>query len=237
MFRLPPLRPEPKTPSREKISSPDGGLDGTSNRGTDEWLFTAAWATVVRQPCRGGLDRPDSSGVDACRRDQTADSRRRLLPRPRPTSDIGLMSSRRLPPDELERRNDKVRRSWAKRAPQYDKSIGFFERRVFGSEHREWVCSRATGKTLEVAVGTGLNLTHYPDDVRLTGIDLSPEMLAIALARASSLDREAEPKGFPAVMSRDGLAAFAWLAASQIASIGTLSPGVAECHGRSPMTL
>jgi ubiquinone/menaquinone biosynthesis C-methylase UbiE len=33
---------------------------------------------------------------------------------------------------------------------------------------------------LEVAVGTGLNLDKYPDDVRITGIDLSPEMLAHA---------------------------------------------------------
>ncbi|MGH2825995.1 MAG: class I SAM-dependent methyltransferase [Actinomycetota bacterium] len=104
------------------------------------------------------------------------------------------MSSNPPSPEELERRNDKVRRSWAKRAAQYDKSIGFFERRVFGSEHREWACSRATGKTLEVAVGTGLNLTHYPDDVRLTGIDLSPEMLTIARDRAASLGRKADLK-------------------------------------------
>jgi len=102
------------------------------------------------------------------------------------------MTSSPVPPGELERRNDKVRRSWAKQAPRYDKSIGFFERRVFGSEHREWACSRATGDTLEVAIGTGLNVAHYPDEVKLTGVDLSPEMLAIARERTSGLSREVD---------------------------------------------
>src|SRR5918912_4285547 len=88
--------------------------------------------------------------------------------------------------------NDKVRRAWAKRAGQYDKSIGFFERRVFGTGHRSWACSRATGDVLEVAVGTGLNLPHYPPSVKVTGIDLSAEMLAIARERARSIDRHVE---------------------------------------------
>jgi ubiquinone/menaquinone biosynthesis C-methylase UbiE len=82
--------------------------------------------------------------------------------------------------EELARRNDKVRRSWAKQAPRYDKSIGFFERRVFGRSHRPWACSRASGDVLEVAVGTALNLPHYPEGTRITGIDLSVEMLEFA---------------------------------------------------------
>ena len=93
--------------------------------------------------------------------------------------------SDRLPEPDIGRRNEIVRRSWAKRARQYDKSIGFFERRLFGPEHREWACSQAHGDTLEVAVGTGLNLPHYSHDARLTAIDLSPEMLAIARRRAA----------------------------------------------------
>lgn len=36
---------------------------------------------------------------------------------------------------------------------------------------------------LEVGVGTGLSLPLYPADVRVTGIDISPEMLAQAEAR------------------------------------------------------
>lgn len=94
--------------------------------------------------------------------------------------------------DDLERANQKVRRSWAKQARRYDESMGFFERRVFGEGHREWACSRASGDTLEVAVGTGLNLGLYGADVRLTGIDLSPEMLAIARKRLADIGREAD---------------------------------------------
>jgi ubiquinone/menaquinone biosynthesis C-methylase UbiE len=91
---------------------------------------------------------------------------------------------------ELARRNDKVRHSWAKQAPRYDKQIGFFERRLFGRSHRAWACSRASGNTLEVAVRTALNLSHYPEDVRLTGLDLSPEMLAVARVRAAEVGRD-----------------------------------------------
>lgn len=72
--------------------------------------------------------------------------------------------------------------------------MGFFERRVFGPEHRTWACSQATGDTLEVAIGTGLNLPHYPAEVRLMGLDLSPEMLELARSRAAQLGRTVELK-------------------------------------------
>lgn len=44
-------------------------------------------------------------------------------------------------------------------------------------------------RVLEVAVGTGLNLVHYPAGVALTGIDLSPSMLAPARRRTAELGR------------------------------------------------
>jgi len=88
--------------------------------------------------------------------------------------------------------NEHRREAWAKLAPDYDKRIGFFERRVFGSNHREWACGRAKGKTLEVAVGTGLNLGLYAPDVTLTGLDLSEDMLAIARRRAAEFEREVD---------------------------------------------
>lgn len=90
--------------------------------------------------------------------------------------------------DALEHR----RKAWAKLAPKYDKKIDLFERKVLGQEHRTWACSQATGETLEVAIGTGLNLRHYPSSVSLTGIDLSSEMLAIARQRAAELGREVD---------------------------------------------
>lgn len=63
---------------------------------------------------------------------------------------------------------------------------------MLGEEHRGWACSRAEDDTLEVAIGTGLNIPHYPVEVTLTGIDLSPEMLAIARQRAEQLGRPVE---------------------------------------------
>jgi SAM-dependent methyltransferase len=42
------------------------------------------------------------------------------------------------------------------------------------------------------AIGTGLNLRHYPPEVRLTGIEYSPAMLTIARQRAADLDRDVD---------------------------------------------
>jgi ubiquinone/menaquinone biosynthesis C-methylase UbiE len=91
--------------------------------------------------------------------------------------------------EERANANELRRRAYAKSAPKYDKQIGFCERRLFGTDHRPWACSRAIGRTLEVAVGTGLNLPHYPGDAELVGLDLSPEMLALAVDRANELGR------------------------------------------------
>ena len=91
--------------------------------------------------------------------------------------------------EDRSRANDIKRRVYAKEAPKYDREADLIERWLFGTEHRGWACSQATGDTLEVAIGTGLNLPHYPADVRLMGIDLSPEMLALAEARGKELGR------------------------------------------------
>ncbi len=85
----------------------------------------------------------------------------------------------------------KARRTWDRAAPRYDESMAFFER-AFVGEGREWITSRARGRTLEIAVGTGIHLPLYGVDVTLTGLDLSPAMLALAKARAGELGREAD---------------------------------------------
>jgi len=69
--------------------------------------------------------------------------------------------------------------------------MGLMERLLFG-DGRAWVCSQASGEVLEVAVGTGRNFSFYPDGVRLTGIELSAEMLAIARRRAAEVGLQAE---------------------------------------------
>jgi len=83
-------------------------------------------------------------------------------------------------------RDERLRRYWDKHAGSYDREMGFFDRHLFG-DSRDWVCSRASGDVLEVAIGTGLNLPHYPAGVRLTGVEWSPAMLDIARRRAEQL--------------------------------------------------
>jgi ubiquinone/menaquinone biosynthesis C-methylase UbiE len=82
---------------------------------------------------------------------------------------------------------ESVRRHYDRRAERYDRLIAPFEGLFFGGG-REWACSRARGEVLEIAVGTGRNLPFYPEGVRLTGIELSPKMLAIAHRRARELN-------------------------------------------------
>jgi SAM-dependent methyltransferase len=96
------------------------------------------------------------------------------------------------PPSERAHGNEVRRRRYAREAPTYDREMDFSERWFFGTEHRGWACSQAVGDTLEVAIGTGLNLPHYATDVRLLGVDLSPEMLALAESAAKRIGRTIE---------------------------------------------
>jgi ubiquinone/menaquinone biosynthesis C-methylase UbiE len=86
---------------------------------------------------------------------------------------------------------ERVRAVQDKQAPKYDRQISFFERVLFG-DGRAWVCSQARGRVLELACGTARNLPFYPADVELTGIELSPQMLAIARQRAERLGHPAD---------------------------------------------
>jgi ubiquinone/menaquinone biosynthesis C-methylase UbiE len=87
--------------------------------------------------------------------------------------------------------NEGVRRHYDKTASRYNRQIKFFEGILFGAG-REWVCSQATSDVLEIAVGTGRNLRYYPDGIRLTGIELSPEMLELTRNEATRLGRDAD---------------------------------------------
>jgi ubiquinone/menaquinone biosynthesis C-methylase UbiE len=83
----------------------------------------------------------------------------------------------------------RVLRIYEKEAPKYDRQMRFFDWALFAG-CREWVCSQAEGEVLEIAVGTGRNLRHYPTGVKLTGIEFSPAMFEIAREQANELGGE-----------------------------------------------
>lgn len=72
---------------------------------------------------------------------------------------------------------DEVRRAYDRLAPWYDLLEGVPDRLFGVRRHRRRLLSRARGKVLEVAVGTGRNLRHYPGDCRVVGLDVSRGML------------------------------------------------------------
>jgi ubiquinone/menaquinone biosynthesis C-methylase UbiE/predicted ester cyclase len=90
-----------------------------------------------------------------------------------------------MPPTETER----IRRIFDKQAPKYDKSMSRFESWLFAG-NREWVCERAEGEVLELAAGTARNLPFYSGDVKITGVELSPEMAGLGRRRAEEVGRE-----------------------------------------------
>jgi len=85
---------------------------------------------------------------------------------------------------------ERVRAVQDEQARKYDRQISFFERVLFAGG-REWVCSQAHGKVLELACGTARNLPFYGNDADVTGIELSPQMLAIGRQRAQRLGHPA----------------------------------------------
>ena len=127
-------------------------------------------------------------------------------------------------------------RYWDKKSRGYDREMGKWDRVLFG-DSRPWACSQASGDTLEVAVGTGLNIPFYPLDVRLTGIDLSDGMLEIARGRAEQLDRAVdlrqgnahslpfETGSFDTVVCTFGLCAIPDLDAAVDEMVRVLRPG------------
>jgi ubiquinone/menaquinone biosynthesis C-methylase UbiE len=87
---------------------------------------------------------------------------------------------------------DRIRAIYDARAASYDRSVGFGERMLLGDLRRRFG-AELRGETLEIAVGSGLNLPHYASAVtRAVGVDLSGGMLAQAAVRARKLGRRIE---------------------------------------------
>ena len=78
---------------------------------------------------------------------------------------------------------DAIERTYRRWAPVYDLAFGRITQggRVLAARH----VNATGGSVLEVGIGTGLALDYYAPTVKVTGIDLSEEMLAEARLRAA----------------------------------------------------
>ncbi|MUK90635.1 methyltransferase domain-containing protein [Ornithinibacillus sp. L9] len=66
---------------------------------------------------------------------------------------------------------------------KYDKQAKKYNKRRNNDQvnkYRQRIFQEATGKVLEVAIGSGLNFPFYSRDIELTGLDFSHEMLKTA---------------------------------------------------------
>ncbi len=78
---------------------------------------------------------------------------------------------------------EEILQRYEKMARWYDLRESIYE--VLGMRRlRKRLLQKASGKVLEIAIGTGKNLSYYSKDCQITGADISPAMLEIARQRA-----------------------------------------------------
>jgi phosphatidylethanolamine/phosphatidyl-N-methylethanolamine N-methyltransferase len=76
-----------------------------------------------------------------------------------------------------------IRSSYRRWAPIYDETFGAVTRT--GRRRAVEYINGRTGSVLEVGVGTGLSLGHYAPHLRVTGVDVSAEMLKKARCKVA----------------------------------------------------
>jgi ubiquinone/menaquinone biosynthesis C-methylase UbiE len=76
--------------------------------------------------------------------------------------------------------HNRTRKRYDRVAFLYDFMEAPLERLRFSTWRKRLQAGIKGERALEVGVGTGKNLAYYPEDVRITAIDLSPRMLARA---------------------------------------------------------
>jgi phosphatidylethanolamine/phosphatidyl-N-methylethanolamine N-methyltransferase len=112
-----------------------------------------------------------------------------------------------------------IQRSYRRWAPIYDFAFGRITNggRVLAARH----VNATGGSVLEVGIGTGLALAYYQQQVRVTGIDLSADMLREAQARVEKLGLRNVDGLYEMDASQTGLkdASFDHVAAMHIMSV------------------
>ena len=86
----------------------------------------------------------------------------------------------------------KVQKRYGRAASYYDRQEALMEKMLFARLRRS-LWSKVEGqKVLEVGVGTGKNVAHYPAGARMVAVDLVPQMAERAAKRMADLKVEAD---------------------------------------------
>ena len=94
------------------------------------------------------------------------------------------------PDDDRHMSTEQISEVYAERADWFDR-LDVLDRLLTG-RYRRRLFSKASGRVLDVACGTGVNFPYLPNADALVGIDASPEMLEKADRRLEELDLEGE---------------------------------------------
>lgn len=88
-------------------------------------------------------------------------------------------------PNSAKMTTNQVQSAYDEIAAQYEKKI-WFDQHILGvARLRKNLLSKAKGRILDVACGTGVNIPLFPTGSDITAVDLSPNMLEVARANAA----------------------------------------------------
>ncbi len=96
------------------------------------------------------------------------------------------------PKGTIDRATGRARDRYDRLAPFYDLLEWLPERGAFARWRARLWTEASEGRILEVGVGTGKNMPHWPRAASITAIDISPRMLRRARRRAARLGLDAE---------------------------------------------
>ena len=89
----------------------------------------------------------------------------------------------------MDKETEKIRKRYNRTAKFFDAMGSIMDKGSMG-KWRETVWKEAKGNVLEVGVGTGKNIEYYTDDIEVTAIDFSENMLEKARIRSKRLGKK-----------------------------------------------
>ena len=97
-------------------------------------------------------------------------------------------------PDSEKMTGNELQSAYDELAAQYEQKT-WFDQYILGvARQRKQLMSKAHGKILDVACGTGLNFPMFPATSEISAVDLSPRMLEIAQQKAAQLNLNVQIK-------------------------------------------